>query len=179
MSLRFLNNVNLGLVLRTDKKSIGKVNIIGKNIKWNGSDLDEIIKAPDLTLSASNKISRINYHSNYGSSFFSNMKGSIDIKGSLLNFNNVKLSNNRISGAMAAMYDASSQPLILFAKHSFIPIGVNSPVTFNVKSIGQMPKLNTEFDITQLIHFISSTQPASGPFSAPADKANSELLSCF
>ncbi|MFV9950822.1 MAG: AsmA family protein [Candidatus Midichloria sp.] len=197
LSLRFvLNNVNPGLVLKTftnlDKmdgymsasgsinsngetwssvirKSLGQVNIIGKNIKWTGFDLDEITKAPDLTLSASDKIARINYYSNYGSSFFSNMKGSIDIKGSLLSFNNVELSNNRISGAMAARYDVLSQMLNSIAKYSFIPIGVSSPITFDVKSMGQMPKLNTEFDITQVINFVSSTKPASESFSTPTN----------
>ncbi|MDJ1406960.1 MAG: hypothetical protein MRQ13_00940 [Candidatus Midichloria sp.] len=64
--------------------------------------------------------------------------------------------NNRISGAMAARYDVLSQMLNSITKYYFIPIGVSSPITFDVKPMGQMPKLNTEFDITQVINFVPS-----------------------
>ena len=145
------------------KKAKGTVNLIGKNIEWQGFDLDEITKTLDLNLSTADKISRLNYYTNYGVSFFNNLKGNISIAGTLFSIDNLSLSNNRVSGAIAARYDITTKMLNSIAKYSFIPIGVTSPINLEVQAIGQLPNTKSSFNIEQLIKFIGSTNVSTPP----------------
>ena len=203
INLKFvLNNINPGLVLHTFakfdkldgymsasgsinssgdtwsamvKRVTGKVNLIGKNIKWKGFDLDEIIKTLDLTLNTMDKISRVNYYTNYGSSFFNNLNGNINITGTLFSIDNLSLSNNRVSGAMAARYDVATKMLNSIAKYSFIPIGITSPISFEAKGIGQMPNIQSSINIEQLIEFIKSSNTMNPSVTVNTSNAYNEL----
>jgi hypothetical protein len=152
------------------QRASGKIDVIGKNIKWSGFDLDEITKTVDLNISAEDKNYRINYYTNQGSSFFNAVKGHIDLQGTILSFNNFKINNNRSSGVIAAKYDILGNAINAIARYSFIPIGSISPLNIDVKAIGQIPKLETNFDTNQLTKFIATTSSYSAK---PTENKNS------
>lgn len=154
----------------TTAKQMLQANIVlaGKNIVWTGFDLDKIISAAGVKWNKNDRTKYLDYYTKNGNSFFKDLSGTITIRHTIADLENIKLLSNRASGVMVARYNILNNMASAASRFSFIPSGYTTPLFLQTQSSGSTDKLQTTFDLTQLTNFTDQISSTSGQVSTPS-----------
>ncbi|WP_339040778.1 AsmA family protein [Candidatus Lariskella endosymbiont of Hedychridium roseum] len=134
----------------------GSIKISGRNLLWKGFSMDEIVKIPEINTSFDDVMHRLTYYTEYGSTFFDNVSGKIDVVGGIAGLDDIELDNRRFKGMFVARYDIANKLLNSLAKFSFIPIGDSAPIVLQVTNKGGLPNTEVAFDTQNLVIFLKN-----------------------
>ncbi len=132
----------------------GTLNIIGKNIVYNGLGLDELADLPQLKTNLDYKLKRLNYYSRYGETKFNDVSGIINIENYLAQITNLKLDNDRLTGLSSLVYSFLDNSLSANSKFSFIPTQNSSPIVIDITNSGTLAKTKTTINISELENYL-------------------------
>lgn len=132
----------------------GSINIEGKDIEYNGLGLVELANLPQLQTDLDYKLERLNYYSQYGKTQFNDVSGTIDIKDSIAQIMNLKLSNERLTGLLNLIYSFSDDSLNTNSKFSFIPVTNSDPITLDITSSGTLTNTKTIINVSALENYL-------------------------
>lgn len=152
----------------------GSGSFICKKIQWTGFDLDKVIEAiDDKTEPTTNKVSRMDYYSQYGSTYFDEINGKFFINNNVISIQDVILKNNRISGAFGANYDYINNNIKSNLNISFIPIDAYNSLKISMKSEGALNDTKTKVDMEDLYRYIGYNKDNN---ITKVNKDNAQLL---
>lgn len=137
----------------------GKTEFAGALISWDGFNLGKIIEITDGEYTTESKLQGVDYYSKYGKSLFDSMTGSMNIIDGVVKMDNIKLTNNRVSGLSSINYDLASRAVSSVGAFAFIPAASTDQLTITTKTHGKLPtpKENT-IDISKVEEFIKKPQ---------------------
>ena len=116
--------------------------------------LVELANLPQLQADLDYKLERLNYYSLYGKSQFNDVSGTIDIKDSIAQIMNLKLSNERLTGLLNLIYSFSNDTLNTNSKFSFIPVANSDPITLDITSSGTLANTKTIINVSALENYL-------------------------
>lgn len=132
----------------------GSINVEGKNIQYNGLGLVELAYIRQLQTNLDYKLKRLNYYSQYGETQFYNVSGTINIKNSIAEMINLKLTNERLTGLLNLIYSFSDNYLNANSKFSFIPVSNSNPITINITNSRTLANTKTAVDVYALESYL-------------------------
>ena len=137
-------------------KISGQVDFLGAQITWNGFNLNKVVEAVDGQYTKDSKLQAVEYYSQYGSTIFDFLKGSMIIKNGVVNINNGSMSDKRLAGSFNVNYSLASKNLNSASSFAFIPAGSSKTLTMNFKTSGSIanPTDNT-VDYNEVSNFVS------------------------
>lgn len=147
-----------GNLKRSESSNLyGDADFIGALISWQGFDLNKIIEITDGQYTTDSKMRALDYYSQYGSTMFDSLNGSINVQNGVASINNMKLANKRLSGVYSSNYDLASKAISGAGTFAFIPVGSTIPLTITTQTYGQMPApQNNSIDYSQVTTFIKA-----------------------
>jgi hypothetical protein len=98
----------------------GKAQFEGAQALLWGFDLNKSIEILEGSYTKASKRKALDYYSQYGSTAFDKLKGSIDINNGIMLAQNILLNNSRIAGAYSLAYDLSSEEMKGLGQFAFI-----------------------------------------------------------
>jgi hypothetical protein len=133
----------------------GQFDFVGKNIKFSGMQLDDIISALDYKAGpAEHKAAVMKYYSKYGDTYFNSLKGSVKVDGGIISVSDVLMKNSRVSGSYSGRINLIGENIKSLAQIAFIPSGSYSAVKMKFRTEGVFPTLQTTVDMSDLHNYI-------------------------
>lgn len=137
-------------------KLTGKAQFAGKKIEYQGFDVIKIVEIPDLNVSYDEKIKRINYYQNYGSSIFDDVSGKVSVESGIATLSDGIFKNSRVNGIFVANYNIPNRELVAKSRFNFFSLSSNIPISVDISSSGRFKDRATTFNNTSLIEFITA-----------------------
>ncbi len=136
----------------------GRGSFIGKKMYINGFDIAEMVRVPEVNLSYSDKLKRLEYYEHNSKSYLENLSGDFTINSGIVNISNVSFDNSRVSGVFVGNYSIFERAINSRAKFSFFPIGSSITVSTDISSSGKFSERKTVVDNKELKDYLAAVE---------------------